>query len=149
GISVPAYRQYLTPQILERAVSTLRATRRFVVLDGSGGGWLPGDTPLDRASLLLADRILIVLRPDEGGIQRTVRLLCEWPRKERIGLVLNQTGLPGTGEPIGAIEHLLDAPVVAVLPFDARHVAAARARHRPVVCEPGCRLAEPLLALAT
>jgi hypothetical protein len=148
GISVPSYRQYLTEQVLERAVATLRRSRRFVVLDGSGGGWLPGDAALDRAALLLADRLLVVVRPDEEGIQRARRLLASWPRRDRIGLVLNHLGLPGTGESVGSIEYVLDAPVVAALPFDARHVAAARAHHHPVVCEPGARLSEPILALA-
>ena len=63
--------------------------------------------------------------------------------------MLNQVGLPGTDEAVGAIEYTLRAPVVAVLPFDADHVAAARASHRPVVCEPGCRLSAPLLGLAS
>ena len=46
---------------------------------------------------------------------------------ERIGLVLNQIGLAGTDEAIGAIEYRLGAPVVASLPFDPKHLALARA----------------------
>jgi Flp pilus assembly CpaE family ATPase len=91
----------------------------------------------------------LVLRPDEQGISRTKRVLRNWPHRERIGLVLNQIGLPGTDEVVGAIEYELGAPVVASLPFDPHHLAAARVRNRPVVTEPGARLSEPLLALAT
>jgi len=149
GISTPAYRQHLRPELLERAIAALRTRHRFIVLDGSGGGWAPEDPAVDRMALLHADRLLVVLRPDEQGIERTRRVLSKWPHRERISLVLNQVGLPGADELIGAIEYELGAPVVASLPFDPRHVASARAHHRPVVCEPGCRLAAPLLGLAT
>jgi hypothetical protein len=149
GISTPSYRQYLTAELLERAIATLRATRRFIVLDGSGSGWAPADPPLDCRALELADRVLFVLRPDEQGIERTKRVLKEWRHRERVSLVLNQVGLPGTDESIGWIEYVLKAPVVASLPFDARHLAAARVRNRPIVTEPGSPMSEPLLALAS
>jgi hypothetical protein len=149
GVSTPAYRQHLTAALLERAIATLRTSRRFIVLDSSGGGWAPEDPALDRAALVHADRLLVVLRPDEQGISRTKRVLRNWPHRERISLVLNQIGLPGTDEVVGAIEYELGAPVVASLPFDPHHLAAARVHNRPVVTEPGARLSEPLLALAT
>jgi len=152
GVSTPAYREHLTDKLCERVIATLRSNHRFIVLDGSGDGWAPGDPAVDRAALLGADRVLVVLRPDEQGIERTRRVLGDAANRrhlQRIGLVLNQVGLPGTDEAVGAIEYALHAPVVAVLPYDAEHVAAARARHRPVVCEPGCRLSAPLLGLAS
>jgi hypothetical protein len=151
GISTPAYREYVTGELVERVVGTLRSCHRFIVLDGSGGGWAPGDPDLDRAALHAADRLLVVLRPDEQGIERARRVLGDASShlRERVGLVLNQVGLPGTDEAVGVVEYTLRAPVVAVLPFDARHVAAARAHHHPVVCEPGCRLSGPLLGLAS
>jgi Mrp family chromosome partitioning ATPase len=151
GISTPAYREYLTASLVERVIGTLRSSRRFIVLDGSGSGWAAGDADVDRAALHAADRLLVVLRPDEQGIERTRRVLGDANQhlRERVGLVLNQVGLPGTDEAVGIIEYTLRAPVVAVLPFDARHVAAARAHHHPVVCEPGCRLSAPLLGLAS
>ena len=151
GISTPAYGEYLSAELLERVVATLRTSHRFIVLDGSGAGWAPGDPDLARAALHVADRLLVVLRPDEQGIERARRVLGDAAThlRERVGLVLNQVGLPGTEEPVGVVEYTLRAPVVAVLPFDAQHVAAARAHHRPVVCEPGCRVSEPLLGLAS
>jgi hypothetical protein len=152
GISTPAYREHLSERLLERVIASLRTSHRFIVLDGSGGGWAPGDTAVDRAALDAADRLLLVLRPDEQGIERTRRVLGDSANRrylQRIGLVLNQVGLPGTDEAIGAIEYRLEAPVVAVLPFDAEHMTAARAQHRPAVCEPGCRLSAPLLGLAS
>ena len=151
GVSTLAYREHLTDALLERVIATLRSSHRFIVLDGSGGGWGPADPPIDRAALHAADRLLVVLRPDEQGIERTRRVFdasVNQRHLERIGLVLNQVGLTGTDEVIGAIEYRLQAPVVAVLPFDAVHLAAARAQHRPAVCEPGCRLSTPLLDLA-
>jgi len=62
-------------------------------------------------------------------------------------LLLNQAGLSGQYSR-AEIEAELRLPVVAVLPADPRGVAEARARHRPVVCQPRCRLAPPLLDLA-
>jgi Mrp family chromosome partitioning ATPase len=151
GISKPTYRQYLSADLLQRVVTTLRATRRFVVLDSSGSGWFPSDPDLDRAALQQADRVLLVLRPDEQGIERARRVLGDATNRhrEKIGLVLNQVGLPGTDDAIGWIEYELGAPVVASLPFDPHHMAAARAHHRPVVLEPGSRVEKPLLALAS
>jgi len=151
GISTPAYREYVTAELLQRVIGTLRSSQRFVVLDSSGGGWAPDDEDIDRTALHAADRLLVVLRPDEQGIERARRVLFDASShlRERAGLVLNQVGLPGTDEAVGVIEYTLRAPVVAVLPFDAQHVAAARAQHRPFVCEPGCRLSAPLLGLAT
>jgi hypothetical protein len=152
GISTQTYREYLTDDLLQRVVATLRASRRFIVLDGSGSGWTPADPALDRAALQLADRVLVVLRPDEQGIERARRILGgdqSTRYRERIGLVLNQVGLPGTDEAIGWIEFELGAPVVASFPFDPIHMAAARAHHRPVLLEPGSRLEKPLLALAS
>jgi MinD-like ATPase involved in chromosome partitioning or flagellar assembly len=151
GISTPAYHEYLTVSLVERVVATLRTSHRFIMLDSSASGWAPGDPDVDRAVLHAADRLLVVLRPDEQGIERTRRVLGDASShlRERVGLVLNQVGLPGTDEAVGIIEYTLRAPVVAVLPFDAGHVAAARAAHRPLVCEPGCRLSAPLLGLAS
>ncbi|MEP7022123.1 MAG: hypothetical protein ABI808_15885 [Pseudonocardiales bacterium] len=152
GITTPIFGQYMSAELLERAIATLRTTRRFIVLDGSGSGWAPVDPALDRAALQQADRVLVVLRPDEQGIERTRRVLgdpASRAYRDRIGLVLNQVGLPGTDEAVGWIEYELGAPVVASLPFDPGHLAAARAQHRPVLLEPGARLSEPLLALAS
>jgi Flp pilus assembly CpaE family ATPase len=148
GITTPAYARYLSEDLLERTIATLRGSHRFLVLDSSGGGWKPGDSAVDRAALLAADHLLVVLRPDEQGIERTRRLLNTWPHRERISLILNQVGLPGTDEAVGSIEYLLGAPVAASLPFDPQHLATARLHQRPVICEPGCRLSEPLLDLA-
>src|SRR5204863_503514 len=86
------------------------------------------DSALDRLVLDRADRLLLVLRPDEQGIERARRVLDDGGNRrylQRIGLVLNQVGLHGTDEAIGAIEYRLGAPVVASLPFDAQRLAAA------------------------
>src|SRR6266536_1089593 len=54
GISTPAYREYVTAELLECVVGTLRSSQRFIVLDSSGGGWSPDDSDLDRAALHVA-----------------------------------------------------------------------------------------------
>lgn len=147
GVTKPTLRPRLTPALFEQAVAVLRARARFVVLDTAGAGWTADDPAVDRLALRLADRLLLVLRPDTQGVMRARRALETWPDRERVQLVLNQAGLPGQ-HARAEIEAALGAPVAAVLPADARGVAAARARHRPVVCQPGCRLAGPLLDLA-
>jgi hypothetical protein len=95
-----------------------------------------------------ADRLLMVLRPDTQGVTQARRVLREWPDLNRVVGVLNQSGLVGQyGR--AEVEAALDISVGAVLPADPRGVASARARHRPVVCQPGCRVAPRLLELAS
>jgi hypothetical protein len=86
------------------------------------------------------------VRPDEQGVGRALRALRQWPRLERVSVILNMCGLPGSERP-EEVEAALRVPVVAVVPADVRAVAAARARHRPIVCQPGCRASRPLLEL--
>jgi hypothetical protein len=102
---------------------------------------------MDRVVLQRAQRVLLLVRPDAQGVMRARRAIQDWPLRDRLTLVLTPAGLPGQVRR-EEVEAALQAPVGAVLPFDARGVAAARARHRPVVCQPGCKLAAPLLELA-
>lgn len=147
GVAKPSLRPLLSPAYVERLMAALRERYRYIVLDTSGAGWAADDPEIDRLLLRLADRLLVVLRPDTQGVARARRVLRDWPRTERVTLVLNQAGLPGQ-DARAEIELTLGAPVATVLPADPRGVAAARVRHRPVVCQPGCRLAAPLLELA-
>ena len=93
-----------------------------------------------------ADQVLLVVRADEQGVSRAARALHDWPHRERLNIVLNMAGGRGTETP-REVEQALQAPVVAVVPTDTRGVAAARARNRPIVCQPGCRAARPVLEL--
>lgn len=149
GVPKPALRSWLTasPVFYERLVGVLKERYRHVILDTAGGGWSADDDPIDRASLHLADRILLVLRPDERGVELARRALRQFPRRDRVALVLNQAGLDGQEDP-AEIEVALGVGIAASVPFDPRGVGRARARHRPVVCQPGARAAAPLLALA-
>jgi Flp pilus assembly CpaE family ATPase len=147
GVPRPALRSSITPKFVEGLLGELRRHYRFVFTDGSGLGWATDDPPLDRQVLNAADHVLLVVRADEQGIARATRAVHDWPHRERLRIVLNMAGLPGSEQP-RAVAEALGAPVVAVVPADARGVAAARARYRPVVCQPGCRASRPLLELA-
>ena len=124
-----------------------RERYRYIFLATSGSGWTVDDPPVDQLALQLADRILLVVRPDVEGITLAARALQDWPHRDKVHLVLNQVGLPEQ-VPRRDVEGKLKAPVVAALPFDPWKVAEARARNRPVVTQRGCRLAAPLIDLA-
>jgi Flp pilus assembly CpaE family ATPase len=147
GVPRPALRGSITSKFVEDLLGELRRRYRFVFADGSGLGWAPDDPPLDRQLLNAADQVLLVVRADEQGIARATRAVHDWPHRDRLRIVLNMAGLPGSEQP-RAVAEALGAPVVAVVPADPRGVAAARARYRPVVCQPGCRASRPLLDLA-
>lgn len=147
GVTTPELRPRLTADVLGSVVQATREQYRFTVLDASGGGWTVDDDAADQLALQAADRLLLVVRPDVQSIARARRVLRRWPHRDRLSLIVNQVGLAGQ-VPVGDVEVRLGAPVAAILPWDPHRVAAARARQRPVVCEPGCRLATPLLELA-
>jgi Mrp family chromosome partitioning ATPase len=147
GVTKPSLRPWVTPLFFEHLIGALRERYHYVVLDTSGGGWSPDDLAIDRLCLRLADRVLMVVRPDVQGVTVAQRVLRQRVHLHRVSLLLNQAGLRGQyGR--AEVEAALRVPVSAVLPADPRGVAGARARHRPVVCQPGCRVAPPLLDLA-
>ena len=127
-------------------IDALKERYRFIFLATSGSGWTADDPDVDQLALRLADRILLVVRPDVEGIT-VARGLQDCTHRDRVQLVLNQVGLPDQVSRED-VEAKLGIPVVAILPFDPRKVGSARARNRPVVCERGSRLAGPLLDLA-
>jgi hypothetical protein len=91
--------------------------------------------------------VLMVVRPDVQGVMVAQRVLRQCAPLHRVSVLLNQAGLAGQyGR--SEIEAELRVPVSAILPADPRGVVGARARHRPVVSQPGCRVAPPLLDLA-
>jgi hypothetical protein len=147
GVFRPALRQWLTAEVLSSVLDVCQERFRFTVIDTSGSGWALDDHAAAQVALRRADTLLMLVRPDAQGVDRAERLLHRWPHRDRVRLVLNQVGLPGQ-VPLGDVEVRLGAPAVAILPFDAAGVARARARQRPLVCEPGCSVAEPLLELA-
>lgn len=147
GVTRPPLREHLTPTFLESLFAALRARYQLTFVDTSGAGWVPGDAELDRRILAAADQVLLVVRPDEQGVARAQRVLRRWPHPERVSVILNLAGLPGSERP-DAVESTLRVPIAAVIPVDVRGVATARARHRPIVCQPGCRASKPLLELA-
>jgi MinD-like ATPase involved in chromosome partitioning or flagellar assembly len=147
GITRLSQRTQLTESSFRKLIQALRERYRYLVLATSGSGWTADDPPIDQLALQLADRILLVIRPDIEGITLARRALEGWPDRGRIHLVLNEVGLPD--QVFSAdVEAKLGAPVVARLPFDPWKVAQARARHRPVVCQRGARVATPLVDLA-
>lgn len=147
GITKLSQRSQLTETSLKRLVQALRERYRFIFLATSGSGWTVDDPEIDQVALQMADRILVVVRPDVEGITLARRALQDWPRDQQVHLVLNQVGLPDQVSRRD-VEAKLLAPVVAELPFDPWKVAEARARNRPVVCQRGCRLAPGLINLA-
>jgi hypothetical protein len=147
GVPRLSLRSWLSPDFVQRLLGELRRRYQLVFADTSGLGWAPDDPPLDRLMLDAADQVLLVVRADEQGVSRAARALHDWPHRERLSVILNLAGGPGAETP-REVEQALQAPVVAVLPTDARAVAAARARNRPIVCQPGCRAARPVLELA-
>jgi Mrp family chromosome partitioning ATPase len=147
GVTKPSLRSWVTPSFFEHLIGALRERYRYVVLDTSGGGWSPDDAAIDRLCMRLADRILMVVRPDVQGVMVAQRVLRQHAHIHRVSAILNQAGLPGQ-HGRAEIEAALRVPVSAILPADPRGVAGARARHRPIVCQPGCRVAPPLLDLA-
>jgi len=138
----------VTAGFYERLVDALAERFPYVVLDTSGEGWAAADSSIGGVSLRLADRILLVIRPDIQGVALAREALREWGRRDRIGLVLNQAGLRGM-ENRAEIEMVLGLGVVAVIPHDSRGVDAARRRRRPIVCQSKATAAGPLLDLAT
>jgi Mrp family chromosome partitioning ATPase len=147
GVTKPSLRPWVTPHFFEHLIRALRERYRYVVLDTSGGGWSPDDAAIDRLCLRLADRVLMVVRPDVQGVMVAQRVLRQRAHLQLVSVVLNQAGLAGQyGR--AEIEAALRVPVGAIVPADPRGVAGARARHRPVVCQPGCRASPPLLDLA-
>jgi Mrp family chromosome partitioning ATPase len=147
GVTKPSLRPWVTARFFEQLIAALRERYRYVVLDTSGSGWSADDSAVDRLCLRLADRVLVVVRPDTQGVMMAQRAIRERSHAPRMCLLLNQAGLSGQYSR-AEIEAELRLPVVAVVPADPRGVAGARARHRPVVCQPRCRLAPPLLDLA-
>jgi MinD-like ATPase involved in chromosome partitioning or flagellar assembly len=147
GVTKPSLRPWVTPYFFEHLISALRERYRYIVLDTSGGGWSPDDGAIDKLCLRLADRVLMVVRPDVQGVMVAQRVLRQRAHLHRVSVLLNQAGLADQYSR-SEIEAVLRVPVSAILPADPRGVAAARARHRPVVCQPGCRVAPPLLDLA-
>jgi MinD-like ATPase involved in chromosome partitioning or flagellar assembly len=148
GVPRPSMRGRVTAGFYERLVDALAERFPYVVLDTSGEGWAAADSSIDGVSLRLADRILLVIRPDIQGVALAREALREWGRRDRIGLVLNQAGLRGM-ESRAEIEMVLGLGVVAVIPHDSRGVDAARRRRRPIVCQSKATAAGPLLDLAT
>ena len=147
GVPRLSLRGLLSPDFVQRLLVELRRRYRLVFADTSGLGWAPDDPPLDRLMLESADQVLLVVRADEQGVSRAARALHDWTHRERLGVILNMAGGRGAETP-REVEQALQVPVVAVVPTDTRGVAAARARNRPIVCQPGCRAARPTLELA-
>jgi Flp pilus assembly CpaE family ATPase len=148
GVPRPKMRPAVTPAFYERLVEALAERFAYTVLDTSGTGWSPADSPIDALSLRLADQILLVVRPDPKGVDMAREALREWAgSRDRIGLVLNQAGQRGM-ESRGEVEVVLGLGVVAVIPFDPAGVAAASRRRRPIVTQSGAKAAAPLLDLA-
>lgn len=148
GVPRPSMRGRVTEGFYERLVDALAERFPFVVLDTSGEGWAAADSSIDAVSLRLADRILLVMRPDIQGVALAREALREWGRRDRIGLVLNQAGQRGM-ENRAEIEMVLGLGVVGVIPDDRRGVDAAHRRRRPIVCQSKATAAGPLLDLAT
>jgi len=148
GVPRPSMRGRVTEGFYERLVEALAERFPFVVLDTSGEGWAAADWSIDGVSLRLADRILLVIRPDVQGVALAREALREWGRRDRIGLVLNQAGQRGM-ENRAEIEMVLGLGVVAVIPHDPKGVDAARRRRRPIVCQAKATAGGPLLDLAT
>jgi len=138
----------VTEAFFERLVDALVQRFPFVVLDTSGEGWAAGDASIDSMSLRLADRILLVIRPDIHGVALAREALREWGRLDRISLVLNQAGQPGM-EHRSEIEMVLGLGVVAVVPNDPKGADAARRGRRPIVAQARALAAGPLLDLAS
>jgi hypothetical protein len=128
-------------------VQALRERYRYIFLATSGSGWSVDDPDIDQLALRMADRILVLVRPDVEGITLARRALQDRPRQQQVHVLLNQVGVPDQVSRRD-VEAKLLAPVVAELPFDPWKVAEARARNRPVVCQRGCRLGPPLINLA-
>jgi Flp pilus assembly CpaE family ATPase len=147
GITRPSQRTQLTETSFKLLIETLRDRYRYIFLATSGSGWTIDDPGIDQLALHLADRILLVVRPDVEGITLARRALQDWPERDKVHLLLNEVGLPDQLSRRD-VEAKLGSPVVTLLPFDPWKVAEARARNRPVVCQRGCRLAAPLIALA-
>ena len=147
GITRLSQRPQLTDTSFRQLVRALRQRYRYIFLATSGSGWTADDPAIDQLALQVADRLLVVVRPDVEGITLARRALQDWPERGKLHVLLNQVGLPDQVSRAD-VEAKLRAPVVAELPFDPWQVAAARARHRPVVCQRGCRLAPPLINLA-
>jgi MinD-like ATPase involved in chromosome partitioning or flagellar assembly len=147
GITRLSQRTQLTATSFNQLVSALRERYRYIFLATSGAGWTVDDPEVDQVALRMADRVLVLVRPDVEGITLARRVLQDWPRQQQVHVLLNQVGLPDqVSRP--DVEAKLQAPVVAELPFDPWKVAEARARNRPVVCQRSCRLALPLINLA-
>ncbi len=147
GVTKPSMRTRLTDTSFRPILAALRERYHYIFLATSGSGWTVDDSEVDQLTLRLADRILLVVRPDVEGVTLARRVLQDWPQRDKVHIVLNQVGLPDQLSRRD-VEGKLGLAVVAVLPFDPWRVAEARARNRPVVCERGCRLAAPLLDLA-
>lgn len=147
GITKPSQRTQLADTSFKLLVTALRERYRYIFLATSGSGWTVDDPQIDQLTLQLADRILLVVRPDVEGITLARRALQDWPHRDKVQLVLNQVGLPDQLSRRD-VEAKLGLSVVALLLFDPWKVADARARNRPVVCQRGCRLGAPLMDLA-
>jgi len=147
GITKLSQRTQLTERSFKQLVQALQERYRYIFLATSGSGWTVDDPDIDQLALHLADRILLVVRPDVEGITLARRALRDWPQHQKVHVLLGEVGLPDQVSRRD-VEAKLLAPVVAELPFDPRKVAEARARNRPVVCQRGCRLAAPLIDLA-
>lgn len=147
GITKLSQRTQLTGTSVNQLVQALRERYRYIFLATSGSGWTVDDPDVDQLALRMADRILVLVRPDVEGITLARRALQDRPRLQQVHVLLNQVGLPDQVSRRD-VEAKLLAPVVAELPFDPWKVAEARGRNRPVVCQRGCRLAPPLINLA-
>jgi hypothetical protein len=94
GITKLSRRTQLTGTSFNQLVQALRERYRYIFLATSGSGWTVDDPDIDQLALRMADRILVLVRPDVEGITLARRALKDRPRQQQVHVLLNQVGLP-------------------------------------------------------
>jgi len=94
GITKLSQRTQLTETSFKQLVQALQERYRYIFLATSGSGWTVDDPDIDQLALHLADRILLVVRPDVEGITLACRALRDWPQHQKVHVLLGEVGLP-------------------------------------------------------
>jgi CheY-like chemotaxis protein len=119
---------------LKQLLEIVRQGNAFLVVDMP-----PGLSPATKYLLSEAPHVLLVTRDDPAGIQttrQTLQALGQTARQARV--ILNHV-TPGPHPRPEAVQRAVRAPLVALLPYEADHMAAARRSTPLALCKPSSK----------
>ena len=153
GLPKPEMRSSVSPSLVERLVSELSASARYLVLDvGAELLGVDGAAAVHRTALAAAHHVLLMASAELVGLWHARNALGQLERqlqidRTRIALVLNRYDAR-QHHARAEIEWHLGLPAVAVIPHDYAAAQRAVADQRPLVLDSTSRAARAILGLA-